>query len=182
MYFDGSLMKTGAGAGLLFISPLGVHMRYVIRIHLAASNNVAEYEALINGLKIAIELGVRRLDVRGNSQLVIDQLMKTSSCHDPKMEAYCKEVRRLEDKFYGLELVHVARCYNEAADELAKIASTRGMLPPDAFSRNPHEPSVDLGSGAGVEAAPAQQADTVDALLMAAKVMEVEQRLGRPFD
>jgi len=58
MYFDGSLMKMGVGAGLLFISPLGVHMRYVIRIHFAASNNVAEYEALVNGLKIAIELGV----------------------------------------------------------------------------------------------------------------------------
>ena len=63
MYFDGSLMKTGAEAGLLFISPLGVHMRYVIRIHFVASNNVAEYEALVNGLKIAIELGVQRLDV-----------------------------------------------------------------------------------------------------------------------
>jgi len=58
MYFDGSLMKTRAGAGLLFISPLGVHMRYVIRIHFAASNKVAEYEALVNGLMIAIELGV----------------------------------------------------------------------------------------------------------------------------
>jgi len=67
MYFDGSLMKTGAGAGLLLISPLGVHMRYVIRIHFAASNNIAEYEALVNGLKIAIKLGVRRLDVRGDS-------------------------------------------------------------------------------------------------------------------
>jgi len=155
MYFDGSLMKTGAGAGLLFISPLGVHMRYVIRIHFAASNNVAEYEALINGLKIAIKLGVRRLDVRGDSQLVIDQVMKASNCHDPKMEAYCKEVCRLEDKFHGLELVHVARRYNEAADELAKIASTRGEVPPDAFSRDLHEPSVDLGSGAGVETAPA---------------------------
>ena len=67
MYFDGSLMKTRAGVGLLFVSPLGVHMRYVIRLHFAASNNVAEYEALINGLQIAIELGVRRLDVRGDS-------------------------------------------------------------------------------------------------------------------
>ena len=57
MYFDGSLMKTGAGAGLLFISPLGVHMRYVIRLYFTASNNVAEYEALINCLQIAIELG-----------------------------------------------------------------------------------------------------------------------------
>ena len=67
MYFDGSLMKTGAGAGLLFISSLGVHMRYVIRLYFAASNNVAKYEALVNGLQIAIELGVRRLDVRGDS-------------------------------------------------------------------------------------------------------------------
>jgi len=58
MYFDGSLMKTGAGAGPLFISPLGVHMGYVIRIHFAASNNVAEYKTLVNGLRIAIELGV----------------------------------------------------------------------------------------------------------------------------
>ena len=51
MYFDGSLMKTGAGAGLLFISPLGVHMRYMIRLHFAASNNTAEYEALVNGCR-----------------------------------------------------------------------------------------------------------------------------------
>jgi ribonuclease HI len=58
MYFDGSLMKTGAGAGLLFISPLGVHMRYIIRLHFLVSNNVAEYEALVTGLRIAIELGV----------------------------------------------------------------------------------------------------------------------------
>ena len=67
MYFDGSLMKTRVGVGLLFISPLGVHMRYMIRLHFAASNNVAEYEALVNGLQIAIELGVRRLNVQGDS-------------------------------------------------------------------------------------------------------------------
>jgi ribonuclease HI len=50
MYFDGSLMKTRAGAGLLFISPLRVHMRYIIQLHFPASNNVAEYEALVTGL------------------------------------------------------------------------------------------------------------------------------------
>jgi ribonuclease HI len=50
MYFDGSLMKTGAGADLLFISPLGKHLRYVLRFHFPASNNVAEYEALVNGV------------------------------------------------------------------------------------------------------------------------------------
>ena len=108
MYFDDSLMKTGAGAGLLFISPLGVHVCYMIQLHFAASNNAAEYEALINGLQIAIELGVRRLDVRGDSQLVIDQVMKDSNCHDPKMEACYKLVCCLEDKFNGLELNHIA--------------------------------------------------------------------------
>jgi ribonuclease HI len=129
MYFDESLMKTGAGAGLLFISPLGKHVRYVLCLHFPASNNVAKYEALVNGLHIAVELGVRRLDARGDSQLVIDQVMKNSHCRDRKMEAYCDEVRRLEDKFYGLELNHVARRYNETADELAKIASRRMTVP-----------------------------------------------------
>jgi ribonuclease HI len=77
-------MKSGAGAGLLFISPLGKHVRYVIRLHFATSNNVAEYEALVNGLHIAVELGVQRLDARGDSQLVIDQVMKNSHCRDKK--------------------------------------------------------------------------------------------------
>jgi ribonuclease HI len=67
MYFNGSLMKTGTGVGLLFISPLGVHMRYIIRLHFPASNNVTEYEALVTGLRIAVELGVQHLDVRGDS-------------------------------------------------------------------------------------------------------------------
>jgi ribonuclease HI/transposase InsO family protein len=144
MFFDGSLMKTGAGAGLLFISPLGKHLRYVLRLHFLASNNVAEYEALVNGLHITIELGVQRLDARGDSQLVIDKVMKNSHCRDPKMEAYCDEVRRLEDKFYGLELNHIARQYNETADELAKIASGRTTVPLDVFSWDLHQPSVKI--------------------------------------
>jgi ribonuclease HI len=67
MYFDGSLMKKGAGAGLVFVSPLRVRMRYAVHLCFLASNNVAESEALINGLHIAIELGIRRLDVWGDS-------------------------------------------------------------------------------------------------------------------
>ena len=67
MYFDRSLMKKGAGVGLVFVSPLGVRMRYMVRLHFPSSNNVTEYEALINDLRIAIELGIRRLDIRGDS-------------------------------------------------------------------------------------------------------------------
>jgi ribonuclease HI len=134
LYFDGSVMKIGAGAGLLFVSPLGEHMRYAVRLHFPASNNMAEYEALLCGLKIAIEIGVKRLDMRGDSQLMIDQVMKNASCHDDKMEAYCKAVRALKDKFYCIELNHVPHRYNEEADELAKIALGQITVPPNIFA------------------------------------------------
>jgi ribonuclease HI len=137
-------MKTGASTGLLFVSPLGEHMRYVVRHHFPTSNNMAEYEALLCGLKITIKIGIKRLDVRGDSQLVIDQVMKNASCHDDKMEAYCKAVRALEDKFYGIELNHVPHRYNEEADELAKIASGRITVPLNVFARDVAQPSVNL--------------------------------------
>jgi hypothetical protein len=65
MYFDGSVMKEGAGVGLVFISPPGVRLEYLARLHFPASKNVAEYEALINGLRIAVELRIHHLEIRG---------------------------------------------------------------------------------------------------------------------
>jgi hypothetical protein len=82
--------------------------------------------------------------------------MKNSHCRDPKKEAYCDEVRRLEDKFYGLELNHIARRYNETSDELAKIASGRTTVPPDVFSRDLHQPSVKTDDAPKPEKALAQ--------------------------
>jgi hypothetical protein len=60
------------------------------------------------------------------------------------MEAYCKDVRALEDKFYGIELNHVPRRYNEEADELAKIVFGRITVPPNVFARDIAQPSVSL--------------------------------------
>jgi ribonuclease HI len=53
--------------GIALHLALGVHMRYVIRLHFATSNNIAKYETLVNSLRIAIELGIRHLDVYGDS-------------------------------------------------------------------------------------------------------------------
>ena len=99
MYFDGSIMVPGLGAGVVLISPDRSRLRYAIRLHFSASNNTVEYEALINKLRIAIELGATRLYIRGDSELVVDQVMKESSCKSPLMTAYCQEVHKLEDKF-----------------------------------------------------------------------------------
>ena len=101
MYFDGSVMVLGSGARVVLISPDRSRLRYAIRLHFPASNIAAAYEALINGLRIVVELGATRLYVRSNSELVIDQVMKESSCKSPLKAAYCQEVCKLEDKFRG---------------------------------------------------------------------------------
>ena len=74
MYFDGSLMMEGAGAGIVLISPIGERLKYVLQIYFLVSNNAAEYKALLHGLRIAISLGIRRLVVRGDSELVVNQV------------------------------------------------------------------------------------------------------------
>jgi len=122
-----------------------------------------------------------RFDIRWDSQLVIDQVMKASSYHEPKMEAYCKEVRKLEDKFHGLELNHITRWYNEAAEELAKIASTQGTIPLHMFLRDLLEPSpADLGIGPGATTATLEPTDMVEVLLAVEEVMKVKQSSHRP--
>jgi hypothetical protein len=82
--------------------------------------------------------------------------MKNSHYREQRMEAYCDEVQRLEYKFYGLDLNHIARRYNETVDELAKIASGRMTVPPDVFSRDLHQPSVKIDDTPEPEEALAQ--------------------------
>ena len=140
-------MEPGSGAAVVLISPDRSWLRYAIRLHFLASNNAAEYEALINGLRIAIELGATRLYVRGDSELVIDQVMKESSYKSPLMAAYCQEVRKLEDKFQGIELHHVPRRDNDAADFLTKLAARWDPSPSWVFINDVHEPSTHILEG-----------------------------------
>ena len=79
------------GAGVVLVSPEGGKFQYGVRLHFPASDNVAEYEALISGLHIAIDIGATRLYIYGDSKLVVDQVMKNSNCESPLMDAYCQE-------------------------------------------------------------------------------------------
>jgi hypothetical protein len=90
------------------------------------------------------------------------------------MEAYCKEVRCLEDKFHGLELNHVARRYNEAADELTKIASSRATVPPDVFARDLHQPFIDTGAIREGDGPSLDPPPKVEAPSTRAEVMQME--------
>jgi ribonuclease HI len=72
MYFDGSKMINGSGAGVVLESPKGDLLQYVLQIHFTATNNVAEYEALLHGLCMAKEIGITRIICHGCSELVVN--------------------------------------------------------------------------------------------------------------
>src|SRR4051812_47258076 len=101
MFFDVSKMLNGAGARVVLVSPRKDEMRYVPQIHFPATNNEAEYEALLYGLRMAISLGIRRLMIFGDSDLVINQVMKEWDIRSQAMTTYCVAVRKLDKKFDG---------------------------------------------------------------------------------
>jgi ribonuclease HI len=76
-------------------------------MHFPASNNAAEYETLLHGLRTATALGISRLKVLEDSLLVVNQANKEWSCLDDKMLLYYQELRKLENNFNGLEYMHI---------------------------------------------------------------------------
>jgi ribonuclease HI len=161
MYFDGSLKLEGAGAGVLLISPKGEQIKYVLQIFWKVSNNEAEYEALLHGLRLAISLGIKRLLVYGDSAVVINQVNKSWDHNKDNMDAYCLEVYKLENKFYGLEFHHVVRDNNVAADVLSKLGSTRAQVPAGVFVHKLHAPSIPELAHTTTDPAPSQPSQEV---------------------
>jgi ribonuclease HI len=74
MYFDDSLNLEGAGAGVLLTSQMGEQLKYVLQVFWKVSNNEAEYEALLHGLRLAASLGIKWLLVYGDSAVVIKRV------------------------------------------------------------------------------------------------------------
>jgi hypothetical protein len=83
LFFDGSSCKQGAGAGVLLLSPQGDQFKYMVRLDFNATNNMAEYEALLFGLSTALSLGVQQLLMKGDSQHIVKQVKGDCSCNDP---------------------------------------------------------------------------------------------------
>ena len=142
MHFDGSKMRLGLGAGIVLSSPKGDQLRYALQIHFAASNNVAEYEALVHGLWLAKELGIRRILCYGDSDLVVQQCSGEWDARDCNMASYRFLIQKLSGSFDGCEFLHVPRAENEGADMLAKIASSRQAILSGVSLEHLRKPSV----------------------------------------
>jgi ribonuclease HI len=156
MYFDGSLKLDGGSAGVLLISPRGEQLKYVLQILWAVSNNEAEYEALLHGLRLAISLGIKRLLVYGDSLLVVQQVNKEWDCNKEMMDAYVQEVRKLESNFSGLEVHHVLWEHNVGTDILSKLGSTHAQVPPGVFVQELKQPSIKSSPQVTIDAEPQQ--------------------------
>ena len=81
-------MLADLGVGVVLTSPTRDTVQYVPQIMYMDSNNAAEYEALLHGLRMAISIGIQRLEVRGDSNLAISQVNGDFDAKDPKMAAY----------------------------------------------------------------------------------------------
>jgi hypothetical protein len=114
----------------------------VLQLLFPASNNAAEYEALIHGLNIIVSLSIKKLMVYGYSLVVISQINKDWDCSADSMSKYYAVVQKLEDKFEGLEFHHVERDRNAAADALSKLGSSQAQVSPRIFVQEVSHPSI----------------------------------------
>ncbi|GJU87454.1 reverse transcriptase domain-containing protein [Tanacetum coccineum] len=124
LFTDGSSCTDGSRAGLIITNPEGVEFTYALRFRFDATNNEAEYEALIAGLRITEQMGVKNLQENVDSKLVANQVNGVYVAKEPGMIKYLEKVKNLAGAFKEFSIKQVPRGENKKADALSKIAST----------------------------------------------------------
>ena len=121
---DGVANSQGSGAGLIMTSPDEINVEYTLRFGFQASNNEAEYEAVIAELNLTHSMEADQLEICSDSQLVVKHIEDSYEARGEKMILYLKKVRDLLKKFIRVQVRHVPRAKNTWADALAKLATT----------------------------------------------------------
>jgi hypothetical protein len=88
MHFDGAFSRAGKGAGIVIQSPNGQEFKFAYLLEFDATNNVVEYEALLFGLEVCNDMGVKCLNIKGDSNLVIQQLKNKFACKSERLKKY----------------------------------------------------------------------------------------------
>jgi ribonuclease HI len=124
MFFDGASSSMGAGVGVVFVSPCQETISMSYKLEFEVTNNVAEYEALVLGLKAAKEMGIKEMVVFGDAELIIQQVKKVYQVKHPCLRNYRNEVWDLVDNFFlAFNISFIPREENASADFLAVTAS-----------------------------------------------------------
>ena len=127
MFFDGAACREGAGAGVVFVSPQRQILLYSFSLSELYSNNVTEYQALIIGLQMAIEMGILQLEIFRDSKLVINQMLEQYDVKKEDLVPYCKYAKKLLTNFEAITLEHIPRKENRQGDALANLATTLAL-------------------------------------------------------
>ncbi|XP_022846206.1 uncharacterized protein LOC111368947 [Olea europaea var. sylvestris] len=123
IFVDGSSNDEGSGARIIMIGPNGEELEYSLRFEFPTTNNDAEYEAVITGLRLAARLGISSAEICSDSRLIIGQVTGEFEEKGGKMAAYLMEVKNLQKGFTRFKITKVPRKDNERADALAKLTS-----------------------------------------------------------
>ncbi|GKU90859.1 hypothetical protein SLEP1_g4803 [Rubroshorea leprosula] len=141
LYVDGASSSKGSGAGALLIGPEGYRSEHALKFNFDATNNMAEYEALLLGLQLALELKISAIQVYSDSQLVVNQINSICEVIDPVMVKYVALVAELKCRFQKFCLSKIPRAENEQADSLSKFASDSSLSSRSVFVEILDEPS-----------------------------------------
>jgi ribonuclease HI len=137
LFFDGSKSLEGASVGCILKDPNGNKVMIACRMEFQCTNNIVEYEALLQGLKKAIELKAKKIKVFGDSDIVIRQVRNNIHCLSSHLKHYQHEVWDFINLFDAFNISHVLRSLNFDVDLLANVASRiippKNLLP-DTFS------------------------------------------------
>jgi ribonuclease HI len=144
VFCDGSWGTFGAGAVAVLVAPSKIKTCYAAKLDFSCTNNIAEYKALLLGLRKLKAMGIRRVILKTNSQVISGHVDKSSKARNLKLEKYLDTVRRLEASFEGFSVKNIPRGENEHANLLAKSAAHGLPLPSEVFFETIKAPSVEL--------------------------------------
>jgi ribonuclease HI len=144
---------------VVLVAPSKVKTCYAAKLDFSCTNNIAEYEALMLGLRKLRAIGIRRAILKTDSQVISGHVDESSKARDPKLERYLDIVQRLEASFEGFSVRNIPRGENEHADLLAKSAAQGLPLPSKVFFETIKAPSVALMERAVLTISPVHSED-----------------------
>ncbi|XP_052305620.1 uncharacterized protein LOC127904792 [Populus trichocarpa] len=142
MFFDGAVNVYGNGAGAVIISPDKKQYPVSVKLHFECTNNTAEYEACILGLEAALELKIKKLDVYGDSMLIICQVKGEWQTKEEKLRPYQEYLSTLAKEFEEIRFTHLGREGNHFADALATLAVGASKTDKKTLRRKCHKCQV----------------------------------------
>ncbi|XP_057247305.1 uncharacterized protein LOC130589767 [Beta vulgaris subsp. vulgaris] len=130
LFVDESSSKAGCGAGLLILDPQSNGTDYAVKFDFTASNNEAEWEALLLGIQLCKAAGARELKTHSDSQLIVGQVTGEYEAKEDSMRMYLRKVKEEITSLSQFSITHIPRSENQQADALSRLASSAEDLSP----------------------------------------------------